>query len=92
LSKISEKTAATTESGADPKNPAKNLHNITVCKSFDAATAKLNTIKPKLEITIGSLRPCNSDKGAHRIGPNAKPNIVSILHVMWFATYPRHIN
>jgi hypothetical protein len=71
--KISENTAATTDKGADPKNPAKNLDIIIVCTSLDTATAKLNIARKKVETTIGSLRPFSSESGAQNIGPKANP-------------------
>jgi hypothetical protein len=71
---MSENTAATHVSGQAPKKPAKNLQSNTVCKSFAVAQAMQKTEKPNEATTSGSRLPFNSDKGAQRIGPVAKPN------------------
>ena len=65
LLNISAYTAATTLNGHAPNSPAKKRHIKMVCRSLPAATATLNTENPKEAIRIGSLRPYNSDIGAH---------------------------
>ena len=74
LGLTSEKMAATTASGQDPKTPPKKRHMRTVCRSFPTATAIWNIEKPNMAPIKGSLLPFNSLSGAHRIGPVAKPS------------------
>jgi hypothetical protein len=74
LSNMSEKTAPTTARGEAPKKPPQNRHMRTVCRSFPAATAIWKIEKPNIDKTMGSLRPRNSERGAHNVGPVAKPS------------------
>ena len=73
LSNISEKTAATTASGQDPKIPLKNRQSMIVCKSLATATPMEKTPNPKAPMMIGTRLPYNSERGAQMIGPNAYP-------------------
>ena len=73
LLNISEKTAATTARGQDPKTPPKNRQIKTVCRSFPTALPIENMEKPNMAIINGSFLPFSSDSGAHRIGPQANP-------------------
>lgn len=73
LSNISEKMAATTANGQEPKTPAKKRVNMTVCRSLAVAVAIEKTEKPNMATTRGSLLPRSSDKGAQRMGPVANP-------------------
>lgn len=70
----SEKMAATTASGQDPKTPPKKRQIRIVCRSFPTATAIWKMEKPNIALIRGSLLPFNSLSGAHRIGPVAKPS------------------
>jgi hypothetical protein len=70
---ISEKTAATTARGHAPKKPEKNRQIRIVCRSLPVAVAMEKRVKPNMAITIGMRRPFSSDRGAHKVGPNAKP-------------------
>lgn len=73
LLNMSEKTAATTARGHAPKKPAKKRQIKTVCRSFPVPTAMQNRVKPNMDITRGSRRPFNSDRGAQNVGPKANP-------------------
>ena len=73
LSNMSEKTAATTASGQAPKKPLKKRQRRMVWMSLPVAQAREKSEKPNMAMTRGSLRPRSSDKGAHRVGPKAKP-------------------
>ena len=68
LLNMSEKTAATTARGHAPKNPAKKRQIKTVCKSLPVAQAMEKTENPNMAMTIGSLLPLNSERGAHNVG------------------------
>jgi hypothetical protein len=70
---MSEKTAATTASGQEPKKPAKKRQMRIVWISLAVAVAIVKREKPKMDRTMGKRRPFNSDNGAHNEGPNAKP-------------------
>ena len=74
LSNMSEKTAATTASGQEAKTPPKNRQMRTVWRSFPTAVPIENIEKPNMLIIKGNLRPLNSDNGAHKSGPVAKPS------------------
>ena len=73
LSNMSEKTAATTASGQAPKKPPKKRVMRMVWRFLAVAVAILKITIPNMPITRGSLRPFNSDRGAHSVGPVAKP-------------------
>ena len=73
LLNMSEKTAATTARGQEPKTPPKNRQIKTVCKSFPTALPIENIEKPNSPIINGNFLPFNSDSGAHKIGPVANP-------------------
>lgn len=73
LLNMSEKTAATTASGQAPKKPAKNLQIRTVWRSLATAVAMVKMEKPNMDKTRGMRRPLSSERGAHRVGPKAKP-------------------
>lgn len=74
LSKMSEKTAATTAIEHAPKKPPKKRHSMMVWRSFAVATANWKIVNPNIAMSIGRRRPRNSENGAHRIGPVAKPS------------------
>jgi hypothetical protein len=73
LLNMSENTAATTARGQAPKKPAKKRQIRIVCRSLAAAVAMVKMEKPNMEMTRGSRRPFNSERGAHMVGPKAKP-------------------
>lgn len=73
LLNMSEKTAATTARGQEPKTPPKNLQIKTVCRSFPTALPIENIEKPNMAMIKGNFLPSNSDSGAHKIGPKANP-------------------
>ena len=74
LSNMSEKTAATTARGQEEKAPPKKRQMRTVWRSFPVAVPIENIEKPNMDIINGNFRPLNSDNGAHRSGPVAKPS------------------
>lgn len=74
LSNMSEKTAATTASGQAPNKPEKNRQMRMVWMSLPVAQAIEKSENPNMDTTMGSRRPRNSDMGAHRVGPKAKPS------------------
>ena len=73
LSNMSENTAATTASGQAPKKPPKKRVMRMVWRSLAVAVEILKIAIPNMPRTRGSLRPFNSDRGAHSVGPKAKP-------------------
>lgn len=57
LLNMSEKIAATTARGQDPKRPPKNRHIMIVCRSLATATAMEKMPNPKDPTKMGSRRP-----------------------------------
>ncbi|KAI5284187.1 hypothetical protein KEM55_001175, partial [Ascosphaera atra] len=66
-------TAATTARGAPPKKPEKKRQSMRVCRSLAVATPNWKQAKPSMPMIRGRRRPRNSERGAHRMGPVAKP-------------------
>lgn len=60
--------------GAEPKNPVKNLVIIIVCTSLAVAVAKEKMAARKYGGKTAVLRPYSSDRGAQISGPNPRPN------------------
>jgi hypothetical protein len=72
---MSENTAATTVTGQAPKKPLKKRLIRIVWISFPVAQPMEKMENPNMDKTNGRRRPCNSDRGAQRDGPDAKPRI-----------------
>ena len=77
LLNMSAKTAPTHVSGHAPMKPLKNRQMKTVWASLPTATATLKMEKAKEDMIRGSLRPYNSENGAHTIGPRANLEMLS---------------
>lgn len=74
LSNMSEKTAATTARGQEPKTPPKNRQIRTVWRSFPTAVPVEKIEKLSMDTVRGIFLPLNSESGAQRIGPVANPS------------------